>query len=61
VFVVGLARDVCVRASALDAAAEGLQVVVLDELTRAVDPASEPEVAAAFARGGVARASARGS
>ena len=34
-FVCGLARDFCVRASAVDAAAEGLEAVVLDDLTRA--------------------------
>ncbi len=37
-FICGLARDFCVRASAVDAAAEGLEVVVLDDLTRAVSP-----------------------
>jgi nicotinamidase/pyrazinamidase len=36
--VVGLARDYCVRASAVDAAAEGFEVVVRDQLTRAVWP-----------------------
>ncbi|BDG06233.1 nicotinamidase [Anaeromyxobacter oryzae] len=38
VFLAGLARDFCVRASAVDAAAEGFEVVVLDDLTRAVFP-----------------------
>src|SRR6185369_6021646 len=35
-FVVGLARDFCVRATALDAASEGFQTCVIDDLTRAV-------------------------
>ena len=38
VFVVGLARDFCVAWSALDAAAEGFQTVVVDSCTRAVFP-----------------------
>lgn len=36
VFVVGLARDFCVRASAIDAADAGFDVVVLEDLTRPV-------------------------
>lgn len=43
-FVCGLARDVCVRATALHAVDEGFQVLLLDDLTRAVDPASRARV-----------------
>jgi nicotinamidase/pyrazinamidase len=53
VFLAGLARDFCVRASAADAAAEGLEAVVLDDLTRAVFPDRAAEVDAAFAAAGV--------
>lgn len=38
VFVVGLAGDYCVRATALDARREGFEVVVVEEGTRCVDP-----------------------
>jgi nicotinamidase/pyrazinamidase len=58
VFVCGLARDFCVRASAVDAAAEGFEVVVLDDCTRAVFPERRPEVDAALARAGVRLADA---
>lgn len=44
VFVVGLARDYCVKATALDAADEGFETVVIEDLTRAVEPARVPEV-----------------
>jgi nicotinamidase/pyrazinamidase len=54
VFVAGLARDFCVKWSALDAAAAGLETVVLDDLTRAVAPASRAAVDAELARAGVA-------
>ena len=37
VFIGGLATDYCVRASALDALAEGFEVVVLEDATRAVE------------------------
>jgi nicotinamidase/pyrazinamidase len=37
VFIGGLATDYCVRASALDARAEGFEVVVLEDAIRAVD------------------------
>lgn len=37
-FVVGLAQDVCVRASALDAIEEGFDVTLIAELTRPVWP-----------------------
>jgi nicotinamidase/pyrazinamidase len=53
VFLCGLARDFCVRASAVDAAAEGLEVIVLDDLTRAVFPERRDEVDGALARAGV--------
>jgi nicotinamidase/pyrazinamidase len=52
-FVCGLARDFCVRATAIDGAAEGLEVVVLDDLTRAVFPDRRAEVDALLARAGV--------
>lgn len=53
VFVCGLARDFCVRASAVDAAAEGLEAVVLDDLTRAVFPDRRAEVDALLDRANV--------
>lgn len=53
VFLCGLARDFCVRTSAVDAVDEGFEVVVLDDLTRAVFPDRRAEVDAAFARAGV--------
>jgi nicotinamidase/pyrazinamidase len=53
VFVCGLARDFCVRATAIDAAAEGFEVVVLDDLTRAVFPERRAEVDALLGRAGV--------
>jgi nicotinamidase/pyrazinamidase len=53
VFVCGLARDFCVRATAVDAAAEGLEAIVLDDLTRAVFPERRAEVDALLARAGV--------
>ncbi|HEY1585121.1 MAG TPA: nicotinamidase [Polyangia bacterium] len=43
-YVVGLARDVCVRATAIDGARAGFEVFVVDDLTRAVDPASRARV-----------------
>jgi nicotinamidase/pyrazinamidase len=52
-FVCGLARDFCVRASAVDAAAEGLEVVLLDDLTRAVFPERAAETDAALRAAGV--------
>lgn len=38
IFLAGLARDLCVRASAVDSAAEGFETIVLDDLTRPVFP-----------------------
>jgi nicotinamidase/pyrazinamidase len=49
VFVCGLARDFCVKWSALDAAAAGFETYLLDDLTRAVFPARRAEVDAALA------------
>jgi nicotinamidase/pyrazinamidase len=57
VFVCGLARDFCVRASAVDGAAEGFEVVVLDDLTRAVFPERRAETDAVLSRAGVRLAS----
>ncbi len=53
VLVCGLARDFCVRATAVDGAAEGLEVVVIDDLTRAVFPDRRAEVDALLGRAGV--------
>jgi nicotinamidase-related amidase len=44
VFVVGLAADYCVKATALDAAEHGFETVVVQEGTCAVDGASMPEI-----------------
>jgi len=44
IFVCGLARDYCVRATAIDGAKAGFAVVVVDDLTRAVDPSSRARV-----------------
>jgi nicotinamidase/pyrazinamidase len=48
VLLVGLARDYCVRVSALDAAEEGFETWVIDDLTRAVDPGRRVDVDRAF-------------
>ena len=56
IFACGLARDFCVRFSAVDAAAEGFEVVVLDDLTRPVFPDRAAETDAAFRTAGVATA-----
>jgi nicotinamidase/pyrazinamidase len=53
VFLCGLARDFCVRLSAVDAAAEELEVVVLDDLTRPVFPERRAETDAVLATAGV--------
>lgn len=53
VFVCGLARDFCVAWTALDAAAEGFSVVVLDDLSRAVYPDRSAETDAEFIAAGV--------
>jgi nicotinamidase/pyrazinamidase len=44
IFLCGLARDYCVRASALDGAAAGFETWLVDDLTRAVDPGSRERV-----------------
>lgn len=53
-YVVGLARDFCVRATALDGARAGFEVLVVDDLTRAVDPTSRARVDAELAEAHVA-------
>ena len=52
--VCGIATDHCVRATALDAAAEKLRTTVLLELTAAVSPQRVPEVEVEWADHGVA-------
>lgn len=59
-YLCGLARDFCVRFSAVDAAAEGFEVVVLDDLTRAVFPERAAETDAAFQAAGVKLGTSRG-
>jgi len=59
VFVCGLARDFCVGWTAIDALAEGLVAVVLDDLTRAVFPDRKAETDALFASHGVAHGSSQ--
>ncbi len=49
----GLARDFCVKWTAEDAVAEGFRVRVFWELTRPVDPASDPTVRSDLERRGV--------
>jgi len=53
VFLCGLARDVCVRFSALDAAAADFATFVIDDATRAVHPQRRAETDRAFAEAGV--------
>lgn len=53
VFVCGLARDICVKWTAEDAAARGFRVFFLWDLTRAVDPASDERVRQDLTRCGV--------
>lgn len=53
VFLCGLARDYCVLASAQDAAAEGFETYLIDDLTRAVDDASTAAVDEALGKAGV--------
>ncbi|KAF2644418.1 Isochorismatase hydrolase [Massarina eburnea CBS 473.64] len=53
VFVAGLAADYCVRYTALDAAKEGFKTRVVEEATKAVDPASMDEVLREYAEAGV--------
>jgi nicotinamidase/pyrazinamidase len=58
VFVCGLARDICGRWRAVDAAAAGVEPFVVDDLTRAVFPDRQPEVDAALDSAHVRRAAA---
>jgi nicotinamidase/pyrazinamidase len=53
VLLCGLARDFCVKWSAEDAAAAGFRVVVLWDLTRAIDPGSDDGVLRDLRRAGV--------
>jgi nicotinamidase/pyrazinamidase len=53
VYVTGLARDVCVRWTAEDAADLGFATTVIWDLTRPVDPAGDDGVRAALVRAGV--------
>jgi nicotinamidase/pyrazinamidase len=53
VFVCGLARDFCVKWTAIDAADAGFEVLLLDDLTRAVFPERRGAVDAALAAKGV--------
>src|SRR3954454_13789838 len=52
-YVCGLARDYCVRATAIDGARAGFRVAVIDDLTRAVDPTSRARVDHELAEAGV--------
>ncbi|HKI94246.1 MAG TPA: isochorismatase family protein, partial [Gemmatimonadales bacterium] len=52
--VCGLARDICVKWTAEDAARAGFRVRFLWDLTRAVDPKTDDAVRAALASLGVA-------
>src|SRR3954452_6235816 len=53
VFVVGLARDFCVRWTAEDAVSAGFKTVVIDDLTRSVFPTRAGETSQVFERAGV--------
>jgi nicotinamidase/pyrazinamidase len=53
VYVCGLARDYCVRATAEDAADLGFATTVLWDLTAPVAATHDAEVRAAFARAGI--------
>jgi nicotinamidase/pyrazinamidase len=52
-FVVGLARDFCVKFTAVDGAAAGFETFVVDDLTRAVAPESRAETDGELERAGV--------
>ena len=52
-YVCGLARDYCVRATAIDGARAGFRVAVVEDLTRAVDPSSRARVDHELAEAGV--------
>ncbi|HTT37139.1 MAG TPA: isochorismatase family protein, partial [Burkholderiales bacterium] len=53
VFCCGLARDVCVKWTAEDAAEAGFESYFVWDLTRPVDPASDERVRADLIRNGV--------
>ena len=53
VFVLGLARDYCVTATAVDAASEGFSTFVIDDLTRPVKPLRRQETDRAWREAGV--------
>jgi len=53
VFVCGLARDVCVYWTALDATQRGYETHLIWDLTRSVDPDSDEDIAANLKAGGV--------
>jgi nicotinamidase/pyrazinamidase len=53
VFVVGLARNYCVRATAVDAAAEGFETIVVEDLTKPVAPQRRAETDEAWREAGV--------
>ena len=53
VYLCGLARDVCVRWSAEDAADAGFETWVLWDLTRSVDPSGDEELREALEEAGV--------
>lgn len=53
VYIAGLARDVCVRYTAVDAADAGFRTVVLWDLTRPVDPGSDDVVRQEMAQWGI--------
>jgi len=59
-FVCGLARDFCVRWTAVDGREAGFDVVLLDDLTRAVAPDAQAPVDRELADAGVRRATAAG-
>ena len=52
-YVCGLARDYCVRATAIDGARAGFRVAIVDDLTRAVDPSSRARVDHELSEAGV--------
>jgi nicotinamidase/pyrazinamidase len=55
IFSVGLARDFCVKHTAIDGAAEGFESWIVDDLTRAVAPDKVSETDRELAQAGVRR------
>jgi nicotinamidase-related amidase len=53
VFVCGLAHDYCVKYTAIDATKEGFKTYLIEDATRAVDPADIPAVNAEMEKFGV--------